>query len=47
MRPIVALFTFLLLPIVADCAIASEQSCFWTSGDRLLPAWGFYPNGSS
>jgi len=24
-----------------------EHRLFWTTGDRLLPAWGFYPNGSS
>jgi len=38
---------FLLLVGVATCAVAAEQSVFWTTGDRLLPAWGFYPNGSS
>ena len=48
MRPIIALFTCLLLiGLAADPAIASEHNCFWTTGDRLLPAWGFYPNGSS
>ena len=47
MRPIFALFACLLLPVVADRAVASEHNCFWTTGDRLLPAWGFYPNGSS
>lgn len=25
----------------------AEEITFWTTGDRLLPAWGFYPNSSS
>lgn len=25
----------------------AAKDCFWTTGDRLLPAWGFYPNSSS
>ncbi|NUQ61825.1 MAG: DUF4091 domain-containing protein [Pirellulales bacterium] len=24
----------------------AHENTFWTTGDRLLPAWGFYPNGS-
>ena len=41
---------FCCLPFIwlaTTCAIADEINCFWTSGARLLPAWGFYPNGSS
>ncbi len=37
----------LLVTMFADPAKASEHRPFWTTGDRLLPAWGFYPNGSS
>ncbi len=37
----------LLLVGPATCILAEEQRVFWTTGDRLLPAWGFYPNGSS
>lgn len=47
MRRFIALLVFLLPPIVADLAMANESHLFWTTGDRLLPAWGFYPNGSS
>jgi hypothetical protein len=37
----------LLLINLAVSAVAVEHRFFWTTGDRLLPAWGFYPNGSS
>jgi hypothetical protein len=37
----------LLVELVAVRAFANEGHVFWTTGDRLLPAWGFYPNGSS
>ena len=47
MRPIIAFLACLIPPIAADCAIANEHNCFWTTGNRLLPAWGFYPNGST
>ena len=48
MRRFIVLFCCLLLIwLAASRAIAGEINCFWTSGARLLPAWGFYPNGSS
>lgn len=48
MRRFIVLFCCLLLIwLAASRAIADEINCFWTSGARLLPAWGFYPNGSS
>ena len=33
--------------LAAAHSVAGEHTIFWTTGDRLLPAWGFYPNGSS
>lgn len=45
-------FCLLLLqsaaPVDAEQEVAAaDRHVFWTSGDRLMPAWGFYPNGSS
>ena len=48
MRQFISVFSCLVLVgFVTDRAIAGEPNCFWTTGDRLLPAWGFYPNGAS
>jgi len=47
MRRTLVPFAGLLLTNLAISAVAAEHSLFWTTGDRLLPAWGFFPNGSS
>ncbi|MCL4206949.1 MAG: DUF4091 domain-containing protein [Pirellulaceae bacterium] len=48
MRPFVVLIGCLLaVDLAADRVFAEGGHVFWTSGDRLLPAWGFYPNGAS
>lgn len=47
MRQTLVFSAGLLLINLATSAAAAEHSLFWTTGDRLLPAWGFYPNGSS
>jgi len=48
MRNIFAISACLLLTgLPAPHAEAEEHTLFWTTGDRLLPAWGFFPNGSS
>lgn len=45
-RRIAVSFTWFLLIGFAFPAVAADRAIFWTTGDRLLPAWGFYPNGS-
>lgn len=40
MKRFIALFAFLLLPIVADPAMAIERRLFWTTGDRLAELAG-------
>jgi hypothetical protein len=48
MKRIFVLSLFLILTgLTADHTVAGEHALFWTTGDQLLPAWGFYPNGSS
>ena len=48
MRRFITLCSCLILVgVTADRATSAEPNCLWTTGDRLLPAWGFYPNGAS
>ena len=46
-RFITLCFCLILVGVTADRANSIEPNCLWTTGDRLLPAWGFYPNGAS
>ena len=46
MRTNISLAACLFVTSLAASVGAVEHGLLWTTGDRLLPAWGFYPNGS-